>query len=347
MDLLNPSQETESRRDALSSAFDAVDAPVSAPAVDEPQQETASQAEQRARDEQGRFASKQAEAEPVIQAAPITPEEKPLARPTHWKKDYLPMWDKLATGAPLTPDEAKKLAAYSNQRESEFASGVSTYRAEAERAKELQEAIAPFLPELQRSNIEPTQWIKSLGQAHETLVKGSPEQKLQMFARLAADYRVDLGAFTGSSNPMNAQLMQQIQSLSGQVNTFTNWQKQEEQRQAEQVLAKFNDAEKFPHYEAVRGTMAELLLSGLAKDPEAAYAKAVRINDEVWSAEQERQVQAKAAQDASLKAAAVAKAKSNVISVKSATPSGTQGSGAKDRRSLLAESFESVGEGRL
>jgi hypothetical protein len=257
------------------------------------------------------------------------------------------MWDKLSTGEPLTPDEAKKLAAYSNQRESEFASGVSTYRAEAERAKELQEAMAPFLPDLQKHNIQPTQWIQNLGQAHQTLAMGSPEQKLQMFARLAADYGVDLNAFNGASNPMTSQMMQQIQSLSGQVNTFTNWQKQQEQREAQQALAMFSDAEKFPHYEEVRGTMAELLLSGLAKDPETAYTKAVRLNDEVWAAEQGRQAQAKAAQEASVKAAALAKAKSNAISVKSATPSGTQGGGAKDRRSHLEEAMNSMGEGRL
>lgn len=346
MSLPIPSQEPDSLRDTLSAAFEAAETSEVSPVVASPREETSAQEERRDRDEQGRFSAKEQAQMPTPQAS-ILPEEKPLARPTHWKKDYLPMWDKLSTGVPLTPDEAKKLAAYSNQRESEFASGVSTYRAEAERAKDLQEAMAPFLPDLQRHNIQPTQWIQSLGQAHQTLAMGSPEQKLQMFAKLAADYGVDLNAFTGASNPMTAQMMQQIQSLSGQVNTFTNWQKQEEQRQAQEALSMFNDAEKFPHYEEVRGTMAELLLSGLAKDPKAAYDKAVRLNDNVWTAEQERQAQAKATQDASLKATAVARAKSNAISVRSSTPSATQGSGAKDLRSQLTEAFGAIAEGRL
>ena len=50
-----------------------------------------------------------------------------VARPTTWKKEYLPIWDKLTAGEQLTPDEALKLAEYTGvQRESEYKKGVST-----------------------------------------------------------------------------------------------------------------------------------------------------------------------------------------------------------------------------
>ena len=118
-------------------------------------------------------------------------EEKPaLSRPSTWKKEYLPIWDKLTTGQQLTSEEALKLAEYSNQRESEYKKGVSTYKAEADRARSLEEAIAPFVPELQAQNISPAAWINNLGRAHMILTKAPYQEKVQMFQRLAQDYGI-------------------------------------------------------------------------------------------------------------------------------------------------------------
>ena len=46
-----------------------------------------------------------------------TPQEPALQRPSTWKKEYLPIWDKLTQGEQLTKEEAIKLAQYSNQME--------------------------------------------------------------------------------------------------------------------------------------------------------------------------------------------------------------------------------------
>lgn len=293
------------------------------------------------RDDQGRF-SKPPEAEPEVVPEP----EEELRRPTSWKKDYLPLWDKLATGQPLSAEEAKKVAQYSQQREKEFASGVSTYKAEADNAKTLHEALAPFLPELQANGIHPAAWINNLGRAHQTLAKGSIQERIQMFQKLAQDYQVPLSAFSqqqdGGVDPLVGQLMQQIQSLSGQVNTVASWRDQQEQQQLQGMLSPFSDVEKYPHYEQVRLTMAQLLESGVAQDLDTAYKKAVRLDDDAWKSEQNRTAQASAAQQA------VAKAKAKAVSVKSTTPSGqTRTSDAKDRRSMLAESLDAAFEGRV
>lgn len=326
------------------------------------QEEDQSAAAQRERDEQGRFKAKQAEEAAAAQAdaqtqaaepqAVETPPQPALQRPTTWKKDYLPIWDKMASGAPLTPEEARKLAEYNVQREKEFATGVSTYKAEAQNAKHLQDAIAPFLPDLQQNNINPVQWIQNLGNAHKALATGSPEQKLQIFAKLAQDYGVPLAAIApntqGQLDPIIPQLMQEIQNLKQGVNTVTSWREQQEQQTIQNELKKFSDAEKYPHFEQVRGTMAQLLESGLAQDLEAAYVKAVRMNDEVWTAEQERQANALAAKQAADKAAAVAKAKANAVSTKTTTPSGVATAAvAKDRRASLVEKFSSMDGGRV
>lgn len=360
-----------------------------APAIQEettqaaqPSGETAAQAAERARDEKGRFAAKgdpspQAQAEPqaapdtaqAAQAAPeptAAPVQTPaVPRPTTWKKEYLPIFDKLVSGGTdgvvsLSADEARRLAEYSGQREKEYATGVSTYKAEAQNARELQAALDPFMGELQQANIKPAQWIANLGSAHQTLVRGTPEQKLQMFAKLAQDYGVPLAAVSqaqaGQIDPIVPQLMQHIQDLSQKVNTVTGWREQQEQQSAaqqqeaaRQQIAKFEDAEKYPHFETVRDTMARLLEAGISTDLDEAYAKAVRMDDGAWSAEQERQAQANAAkQQAADKAAAAARAKQAAVSTKTTTPSGAvTAQAAKDLRSQLAAHLDALESGRV
>jgi hypothetical protein len=312
------------------------------------------------RDDKGRFASK--DPAPVVQDDPTqavapAPEAPTLQRPTTWKKDYLPMWDKLATGQQLTPEEARKLAEYNIQREKEFATGVSTYKSEAMAAKELQQALEPFMPSLQQHNIKPTEWIRNLGMAHQTLAMGSPEQKLQIFAKLAQDYGVPLAAVqqaqSGQVDPIVPQLMQYIQSLEGKVNTVASWREQQEQAQIQNELAKFSDAEKYPHFESVRGTMAQLLESGVAQDLEDAYSKAIYLDPEIRQAELERKAQEHAeaqlqTQQKEQKAEAARKAKAAAVSTKTATPSGVVTPvDAKDRRSMLASGLDALSSGRV
>jgi hypothetical protein len=327
-------------RDSLETSFDALESGTLGTPQDAPEIKT----EDRIRDEQGKFAKKPEESPETPK--PEVEEVAPPPRPTTWKKEYLPLWDKLHQGLPLTAEESKKVAEYSGlQREREFANGVSTYKAEAQNAKQLQDAIAPFVPELQRNNVAPAQWITNLGNAHLTLVKGTPEQKIQMFARLAQEYGVPLGAIVpqtqGQLDPIVPQLMQQIQQLSGQVNTVTSWREQQEQMQLQNQLAPFQDTDKYPHFEAVRNDMALLLESGKAPNLDSAYKIAVRMNEDTWQAEQERQALAQSSQQA------VTKAKRAAVSVKSSTPTGQVTTGAKDRRSILSDQLDAAMGGRV
>jgi len=325
-------QEPESRRDLLAAAFGA---------ADESQPEERS-AEQRARDEAGRFAPKQEASpeqaeQPAVDAAP---------KLTTWKKEFVPLHEKLEQGIPLTLEESKKLAAYNKQREAEYSTGISVHKDRGDRLATIERSIAPFMPNLQRHNIDPAKWLNDLGTAHETLAMGSPEQKLGMFQRLAKQYGIPLGAVPQDgqqSDPVVSQLMGTIQELREQIQGVTSWKDQQDNQRLSQVIGEIaNDAEKFPHFEKVRGTMAQLLESGLAPDLKTAYAKAVRMDDEVWTQEQARQSQAATAQTASRQA--VAKAKAAAISPRSATPSSAVAgsSDKKDRRALIAEGLDAA-----
>jgi len=266
-------------------------------------------------------------------------EVKPTTRPSTWKKEYVSIWDKMEKGEQISKDDFTKFAEYANQRESEYKKGVSTYKAEADRAKSYENAIAPYAQDLQRRNIQPTQYIENLVRAEQILSNAPYDQKVQVFQKLAADYGIQLnGGQVTQLDPYTQQLMNQLNMVNQEVSSIKGRFAQEEnQRLMSEIERVRSNVEKFPHFDVVREEMAQLLELGKAPDLETAYKKAVRMNDDVWAIEQERLLNS-AKQQAS-KAQQVAKAKAAAVSPKSVTPSGkvTEPGDKKDRRSLIAE----------
>lgn len=294
-------------------------------------------AEERARDEAGRFAAK-----PKEEAAKV--EEPIIEQPklTTWKKDFLPLHEKLAQGLPLNADEAKKLAAYNIQRENEYKTGVSTYKGEAQNSREIQEAMMPFIPELQSRGIPPAAWIKDVGQAHYILAKGSPEQKVQLFRTLAQQYNVPLQTVQqgGQVPQLVDQLLQKITDLESKVGKVDVWRNQLDSQGIQSAIEQMEgDSATYPHFEAVREDMAQLLERGAATDLPTAYRISVGMKPDLIEAEITRRLEEKQASQTGK----VRQAKAQVVSPKTATPSGqvttTQ---AKDRRSQIAAAAEAI-----
>jgi hypothetical protein len=301
---------------------------------------------QQVRDERGRFAAAQAEREataagqkPMQQpASPVVDpaEQSPATRkpPSSWRKDQWDAWGKLDP----------QVQAYIEQREGEAAKGVSTYKQQFEQAQPILQAIQPFIPELQQHGIQPETWIQNLGNAHRTLALGSPEQKLQMFAKLATDYGVPLQALTGGqADPQMAQLLPTVNSLQTRIAQFEAQTAQAQQAQIMGQIEAFKA--KAPFFDEVHPTMAGLLQSGVATDLQSAYDKAIRLDDNVWSrhqAEQAREANAKRQAELTLKRAAAA-------SPKSSSPTGAvaTGGGKKSLRDTLSAAFDSVDSGRF
>jgi hypothetical protein len=266
-------------------------------------------------------------------------EAKPINRPSTWKKEYVQIWDKMEKGEQISKEDFTKFAEYANQRESEYKKGVSTYKAEADRAKSYENAIAPYAQDLQRRGIQPTQYIENLVRAEQILSNAPYEQKVQAFQKLAQDYGIQLnGGQVTQLDPYAQQLMNQLNMVNQEVSSIKGRFAQEENQRLMNEIEKYrSDAEKYPHFDVVREEMAQLLELGKAQDLETAYKKAVRMNDEVWSLEQERLL--KDAKQQAIKAQQVAKAKAAAVSPKSVTPSGrvAEPGDKKDRRSLIAE----------
>jgi hypothetical protein len=314
------------------------------------------------RDEKGRFKPKTEETssqdDPVeetelVAEASDVPDEVKVQRPTTWKKEYVEIWDKMEKGEPLKKEDFSKFAEYANQREAEYKRGVSAYKAEADNARQLTQAIGPFIPELQAQNIHPVAWINNLGRAHMVLSKAPYQEKVQMFHRLAQDYGIQLNQDSlqmpeqAYVDPYQQQLMQQLQATQQQVQQLSAIRDQEENaRLTSEISRVSSDKGRFPHFEMVREDMAQLLERGLAQDLESAYAKAVRMNDEAYKLEQDKLLRSASTQAS--KAQQVAKAKATAVSPRSATPSGqVSKTDAKDRRSMLMASLSDAEGGRV
>jgi hypothetical protein len=326
------------------------------------QAEESTPEESNSRDEKGRFTSKSEETssqddtaeEPELLAeATDDVQEVKASRPTTWKKEYVEVWEKMKDGKPLNEQDFAKFADYANQREAEYKRGVSAYKAEADNARQLTQAIGPFVPELQSQGIHPVAWINNLGRAHMILSKAPYQEKVQMFHRLAQDYGIQLNQDSiqmpeqAYVDPYQQQLMQQLQATQQQVQQLSAIREQEENsRLSNEISRVSSDKERFPHFEMVREDMAQLLERGLAQDLESAYAKAVRMNDEAYKLEQDKLL--RSANTQASKAQQVAKAKATAVSPRSVTPSGQVSKGdAKDRRSLLMANLADVEGGRV
>lgn len=298
----------------------------------------------RARDESGKFTKAQPEATTdVLEASDENDAEKATEvaeiatkpRPSSWKKDYEEDWGKLDP----------RIQEYIQQREADYAKGVSTYKNQWDTAAPIVEAMSQFAPVLQQNNIDPAQWISALGNAHVTLVYGTPEQKVQMFQQLANEYGVDLGLANQSGyDPQFSSLAQELNQIKNQWSQFQQQQETLEQTQLRNEIDSFK-ADK-PYFEDVRETMAGLLQSGMANDLQDAYDKAIRLNDDVFQKVQATQAQkSEAAQREK-----VAAAKAKVLSPKSTTPTASATGGSKSAssaRDAIMQAFEQHSSGLI
>lgn len=318
--------ESPSLRDQLESAIETV---VETPVVETEAVETTSD---KPRDESGKFVKETTETPSEVQEEVVAEAKPAKPRPSSWKKDYEESWGKLD---PTLQD-------YISQREADFAKGVSTYKNQWDQAQPILSTLEKFAPVLQQNGVSPAQWIDSLGTAHQTLVYGNPEQKLQMFAQLANDYGVDLNALTGgqSISPQFSMIANELSQIKNQWQQFQSMQEQQEQAQLKGEIDSFSKDK--PYFEDVRETMAGLLQNNMASDLQTAYDKAIRLHDDIWQKIQSEQVKSSQKEQQSKIAAVKAKA----ISPKSSSPTanmsiGGKGNNLRDQLASIVDTFSS------
>lgn len=310
----------------------------------------------RARDEHGRLLpgpAQKPEEKPA--AAPVEPAKPRPARPSSWKKDYWDHWEKLDPS----------VAEYINQRESEYAKGVSTYKTEWEKAKPLLDAVAPYQQDFERWGINPAQQFARYAEIHKSLALGTPQQKLATFLRVAQEYQIPVQELfvQGQDGKVyfNQQLMQQasqqVQQPAQQpapnveqlvAKTFAQHLAQQ---QAQQFVAAKDAGGNLlhPHYETVRETMAQLLESGLADDIPSAYEAAIRHprHSDIFEAEQKQRREKDEAERQKKAREEADRARRNNVSPRTATPQGQASGAKKGLRAQLEEAYDQHTAGRV
>ena len=279
-----------------------------------------------ARDEAGKFAkAEKAEPEP----------EPPVWKrpPASWKKDFHEDWNQ-------APDRLKE---YAWQREEQMRRGVEPLLTKAQFADQMQTAIEPYMQTIRGMGLEPVDAIKALMNADHVLRTSAPDQKLAYFHQLAQQYGINLaGQQAPQVDPTIFALQNELNNVRGEVMT---WKQQQEAAQNQTLLGEINNfASKAEHFEDARPTMIQLLQSGMAESLEDAYDKAIRLNPELFeTVQQAQQAKIAARQSAEMNRAAKA-ARAAAVSVRSSTPGTNTAPKAQDRRSLLAEAFDSMAD---
>ena len=312
-----PVDNADARRELLTQQFE--------------EAEQAPEPAEKPRDEAGKFAQT---VEPKTEQVDEPVWKRP---PASWKKDYHEAW--------ATADD--KLKEYAYQREEQMKAGIEPLKAKAQFADQMQEAVQPYLQTIQGLGIDAPRAVKALMEADHALRFSTPDQKLQLFNRLAQQYGVNLGQLQGLPqqtvvDPMVYTLQNELNSVRGEVN---NWKQQQEQAQNSALLGEINQfSQKAEHFEEARPVMIQLLQSGVATDLQDAYEKAIRLDPNLFeAAQQSKQAEAEAAKRAAA-TKAVKSARAAAVSVKSSTPGAVTTTKAQDRRSLLAEQFDSMSE---
>lgn len=253
--------------------------------------------------------------------------------PASWKKDYHEAW--------TTADP--KLKEYAWKREEEMRAGVQPLLTKAQYADQMQQAIEPYMNNIRGLGIEAPQAVKALMEADNVLRHGSPQQKQAYFAQLAQQYGINMSDVQIQPTDPNFYAIQnELAQVRGEV---LNWKQAQENAQNEALLNEINQFQsKAEYFEEARPTMIQLLNSGVAKDLDDAYQKAIRLDNDLFTKHQQAsQGQADAAKrEASNRAAKAARAAA--VSVKSSTPGAATSTKAQDRRSLLMQQFDNMNE---
>lgn len=343
--------ESTTLRDTLEAAVESVapeeNTSVESAAPQETAAESTARAE-RARDEAGRFTKAERDAQQAASEAQGEAPAPRLQRPSSWKKDYQAQWDKMV-------DTDPQMAQYLLEREQQFASGVSTYKAEADRARDIQSLIEPHAPRFQHYGVDSKEYLGRLLKMDEILATGSPQQKMALLQGIAQsvgllDAQGQAQEFDqGQQSYVPPELLNTVYGLQSKLQAIEQANERAEQTRINAEIESF--AETAPFFDELTEEMARLLEAGLATNLQDAHKKALRWNDELFSKYQAEQQQGEEAAKRKAAQETAARARSAAVSPRSSTPTGavaasTQGS---DIRSILENATNSAlaGGGRI
>jgi len=221
-------------------------------------------------------------AEPKAEDQPKAQETEPRNEPAAEDKSQrnpFAAWKKPAQEAlnQLPPETQQFIV----EREQQFHKGIQQYKEDAQKGRVLSSALAPHMEYLQQLQVAPEVAINKLIETERRLRTSSPEVKAKEFVRLAHDYGIDINNLTNVQfDPYHHNLEQRLAQQQAALEQITQSRQMAEEAQLGQTIEQF--AQSHEHFDEVRETMADLLDKGFATDLNDAYAKAVRLNDNLF-----------------------------------------------------------------
>lgn len=255
--------------------------------------------EERARDENGRFASKEAEKETKTEEkapeqkepekAPETTEKAPEQQeekeadptilsvakaPSSWSPKVREQWNTL-------PEDVRKEII---RREEAAVVGVRRMQEEFAPVRQFTESLAPFLQDAAQNGFDPGQLVRNTLAAERALRSGDINSRFNALLSIADQYGLPLRQALNSAAgqqilPEAPQQPQLPPEVARELEESRRWREQQSAQSYEQQISQFAQNKEF--FEDVRGTMADMIDSGLATSLEDAYEKATWAHPEV------------------------------------------------------------------
>jgi hypothetical protein len=166
------------------------------------------------------------------------------------------------------------------------AKAAGKYGEDAKYASTIRSVFEPYRPLMRQFNADEGATLASALKSISILATGSPEQKAAEVAEIARAYGVDLGK-VGSVEPPNPALqplMQEIGQLRDQLGGLTAAQQDMYRQSADADIKQFLASGDRPHFELVRGHMAQLMANKMAMTLADAYEQAVMLVPEAREA---------------------------------------------------------------
>ena len=237
---------------------------------------------------------------------PVAKERSPWKS---WKPEAAAELEKL-------PENVQK---YIIERQDQFHKGIEQYKEAATFAKTIDKSIAPYKEYMANLNVTPDVAFQNLLKTEHTLRMGSAQDKAEMMLKLAHDYQIDLGQLASVPyDPTVHNLKAQLDYAQSQLQASNNFRQSQEDAQIHSAIEEF--AQTHEHFTDVQTTMADLLERGFATDLDDAYAKAIRLDDNVFQKANAQQQTSSVRQSLAQADQAAKAAKAAAVSVKGSPP---------------------------
>lgn len=223
--------------------------------------------------------------------------------PQSWKPAQQAKWNA------LDPDIRQEVI----RRERETTRVLSDSTQARQFTQAFQQATQPYMARIQSLNAHPISAVQELLKSDHILSTAPKAQRAQFMAKLISDYGVDIAeldaALSGKTpvNPVESQVEQLVQQRLAPFQQFMQQQeqarleqgRQQSQEAAATVESMAADTAKYPFFEQVRSTMADIVEFNAARNRtvtiETAYNQAVAMDQTLSQELASKQAQASAA----------------------------------------------------